>query len=270
MSASLRKARLEIGQRGEQGKAWADLPFTFKVKHNDTEKPNQATIRITNIDQRDIEPLRNGAIIRVFCGYRAPKLLFSGTPAKDGGISEPDGQTDQVTKITAQDGGSELARAQLNLTFESTVSAERALRAVANQVGLPIGRLEIPEPATFRQGVTFTGQARGAIQRVADMTNAKWSYQDGRLVFYSRQRGKERRVTQFSRENGTLYGQVKVQNDGKQFRTRLDPAIRPDDYFSIGDTRHSGLYRAGTITFAGSSGWEQKHEAKIKATPVDP
>ena len=161
------------------------LRVTFKVVRTLVKDPNTAEITIYNLGPENRARLQTKDIA---CSLEAGYVgnahqIFSGT--LDYGQSAQQG-TDWVTTVQSGDGSKKFRSARANISLKGPVSAEQALAAAAQALGIPpgnsTGKGSLRKSLTaFAQGLVLSGKSELQVDKIMRSLGLSWSIQDGVL-----------------------------------------------------------------------------------------
>jgi hypothetical protein len=266
MSVFGRKVTVTFGQAGAQGLAISGLRVSFRVEMSQSSVPNAAKLRVWNPNPATIALLESGPLPTVVlsAGYSDPSIpgdlaiprqIFAGDVVKDGLTVSKEGP-DRIVEIEAQDGGNAYQTARINVSFATPVSMSAVVAAVAAQLALPIGLINVlPDPVLPNGGV-FSGSAREVLDRIAATVGGAWWISDGVFFFAPTTTPLALPAPLFSSFAGNLIGApMKKDRGGVQVRALLDASLRPGGTFVLQANTLSGTYVASDVIFEGDSGF---------------
>jgi len=254
-----RKVIVEIGVPGQQFRRWEGLRVAARVRLGIESSPNAADIQIYNLSKDSIAVAQEpGAAVRLFAGYSTPRLIFAGPINRGGAVMSKQGP-DRVLGIEAQDGGDRYRAARINKTFDRGMSFQDIFDALAEEVGLPLGVVEIPAGAQLTQSITLAGRASDELDRLALMAGADWSIQQGSLQFIPRGKDAPDQAVLVSSDPAVrnLIGSPSPGNNGMDVRALLDGRFLPGRRIKLESDDFDGVYRIRQIEHALDSGWDQ-------------
>lgn len=176
----LRSARVIVG-KGGSGLLIEDLRIVFEVTKDHQSAPNQAIIKIYNlndINQRRIRFEFEDVILNA--GYKdSEMLLFRGNIMHVYRYRE---KTDWVVEIVAGDGDRDFRSAVVNESFAAGVSdAQLVDRMTGSFSSTKKGAVKGVSNAGRVRGKVISGNTRGELDLIARQNNCNWSIQDGLL-----------------------------------------------------------------------------------------
>ena len=246
-----RRVALEFGVPGSPGRRYEDLAVTFRVEMTQTSTPNTADIEARNLSADAVALVqRSGAVVRLLVGYDAPRLIFQGTPVKNGIDERIDG-TDRVLRLELNDGGRTYQLSRVGLSYATPTTVGVAFDALAAQLGLPLGTLDLDRSIDLGPMV-LQGPAREALDTLAGASGARWSIQDGVLHVVSRTGAIAESAVVFSADAGNLIGSPGRKDGGLvEVRGLIAPSLRPGKPFRVESTFVTGDYVATKVDFIG-------------------
>ena len=248
---------LRIGPDGGTGREFEGFRIVFDVKMSRESSPNEAVIECYNLAAASValaqEPT---AVVEVLVGYDVPRLIFRGTPVKNGVRLDRRGP-DRVLRIEAQDGGRTYAEGRIAVSFSTQSTITQVFDAISAQLGIPIGTVRLPEGVVFPRSLSLNGPARDVLDRLAEATASQWFIRDGALQFIEAGGDTGEQAVVFSASAGNLIGSPTPTDEGIEVRALLAPSLRPGKVFEVQSADYSGQYVAGDVQFRGDSGWDQ-------------
>jgi len=267
-----RVVSVEFGREGEKGIRHSDLRISADIKSSRSSSPNTSEIRIWNLAQSSIDRLNDKkAVIRVYAGFRdaGEKLIFEGTPKKNGVMIERQGP-DKITKVLARDGGGAWDRARLSISFSREVSLSEVYRECIKSFGIPEGNVKLPKDVRFPNGIHLDGDSSEIMQSLADSIGYDFWIQNGYSNFYPKNEGiKPVTLAQlFSYRAGNLIGAPTPTNYGVEIKVLLCNDIMPGMPFRIESLYRNGNYLARDVAHKIDSGYDNEYYSYITGRPV--
>lgn len=254
-----RQVFLEIGVPGQQFRRFEDLRISAKVKKTRGGEPNSAEIDVYNVAPDSIAAAQeDGAIVRLFAGYSVPRQIFIGAINPSGAVVKKE-TVNRVLQIEAKDGGTVYRTARINQTFDRGTDLEQVFDALAQQTGLPLGSVEVPQGAQLTQGVTLTGRVSDALDTLARSLGAEISFQDQALQIIPRDgfAPGEAILLTSEPEGRNLIGAPAPTDDGIELRSLLDGRYLPGKRIKLESAEYNGIYKILSVDHALDSGWDQ-------------
>ena len=244
---------------------YTDFRIDFDVTKTLGSEANEATIELYNVPFDDgavKRAQRRETLIRLFAGYDAPALIFQGNPIK-GGVSYERNEADVVLKMEAKDGYRQYKDTRLNVSFETGTSFADIAETIAEQMGVPVGTIDVPERKSLTQGVVLTGGPETVLRRLAETIDGHASVQDGRLQILPKSRTNSNSGPRYATELGNLITYSDT-DDGIKLTVLLDATLNPGDRFQMDHPEQSGVFKARKITYSGSK-WSDDFYCEIEA-----
>lgn len=176
----LRSARVIVG-KGGSGLLIEDLRITFEVIKDHQSAPNQAVIKIYNlndVNQRRIRFEFEDVVLNA--GYKdSEMLLFRGNIMHVYRYRE---KTDWVVEIVAGDGDRDFRNAVVNESFAAGMTdAQLVKRLSGSFITTKEGSIKGVSNAARVRGKVVSGNTRRELDLIARQNNCNWSIQDGLL-----------------------------------------------------------------------------------------
>jgi hypothetical protein len=258
-----RQTIFEIGKPGQRGRQWSDLHMRFRVHHKPGGRLNTGSFEIYNLPKDVVSLAREkDTLVRFRAGYAIPTLLFQGNPVIKATKEEKEG-VDRLLVIEALDGKRKFEETILDICFEDQVTAIEVFEHIEQQLGLPRGVIQISSEIVFSQGLTLTGPADRALDRLARMSDAQWSVTDNVLEVL--EKGKTyntNTVPEYSTESGTLLS-VAYKKKGVEAKVLLDGTMRPGRRFTTHQPPNYRAYKARDVVHEGDSGFDDEFTTTI-------
>ena len=261
-----RQVTVTMGQAGGAGVALTGLRVSFRVEMSQASTPHTAKIRLWNPNPASLALLESGPLptVSLAVGYgdpllesgaAIPRLIFTGDVVKDGLTVKKEGP-DRIVEIEGQDGGTAYQTARINVSFATPVTMSAVVAAVAAQMALPIGLIQVLPDITLPNGGVFSGQGRDVLDRIAATVGGAWWISDGVFFFAPTTAPLALPAPKFSSFLGNLIGSPKKKDrGGVEARALLDASLRPGGSFLVISETISGLYIASDVIFEGDSGF---------------
>lgn len=247
-----RQVVLEFGLPGQQGRRFRDLSVSFRVEMTQTATPNTAQIVARNLGADSVALLqREGIVVRLLVGYDAPRLIFQGDPVRDG-VDERYEGTDRVLTMQLQDGGRTYRLGRVSVSFATATTLGQVLDAVTEQLGVPLGTVEVDRTVGLGRGVVLRGPARDVLEQVAEASEARWSIIDGALNIVPRTGQLSEQAVVFSADQGNLVGSPSRKDKGTvEVKGLITPSLRPGKPFRVESAFLTGDFVATEVDFVG-------------------
>ena len=262
-----RNVLLRLGPEGGTGREFQGFRIVFDVKMTKASSPNAATIEAYNLAAASVALAQTAdAVVELFVGYDVPRLIFRGSPVRNGVRLDRRGP-DRVLRIEAQDGGRAYAEGRVSVSFAAQTTITQAFTAISEQLGLPLGVVRLPAGVVFPRSLSLVGPARDVLDRLAEATGSEWYIRDGALQFLEAGGDTGEQAVVFSADAGNLVGSPAPTDDGIEVRALLAPSMRPGKVFEVQSEDYRGQYVAGDVAFRGDSGWDQPFYVTVQGTP---
>ena len=247
-----RQVVLDFGLPGQQGRRFRDLSVTFRVEMTRAATPNKARIVARNLGADSVALLqRDGVVVRLLVGYEAPRLIFQGEPVRDG-VDERYEGTDRVLTLDLQDGGRAYRLGRVSVSYATATTLGQVLDAVTEQLGVPLGTVEVDRTIGLGRGIVLRGPARDVLDQIAEASDARWSIIDGALNIVPRTGQLSDQAVVFSADRGNLIGSPSRKDQGTvEVKGLIAPSLRPGKPFRVESAFVSGDYVATEVDFVG-------------------
>ncbi len=263
-----RQVELLLGNEGSLGRRYRGLRVSFSVKMTSSSEPNSAVIRAYGVGKEAIAAMQEpGAVVRLNAGYDAPRLIFQGSPT-DGGVTYERLGAESLLTIEAEDGGREFRLADVNFSFATDTTAGQVIAETAEQLGIPVGYIEISSDAIYPYGYTAVGKARTVLDNLAVAEGSVWYIRDGALYWHPKAGSTGESAIVLSSGQGNLIGTPILRDGNVEVRALLDPSIRPGRPFIVIAEEMNGLFTARDVTFVGDSGWTNDYYVNVVGEPA--
>lgn len=267
------------------------LRVRFQVEKDLTKETNKTKIVIFNLSPENRQRLEKADLnVNIFAGYAdngGAVQMFSGSVSQ---AFSTDTGADVTTELQLSDGQTNLRDTVVSVSFSPGTSGERALREVANQMGLAV---RIGEDVTFSAysgGFSYVGYGRDALTEICDATGCTWSVQNGVLqvilsggttgvrgLVFSPSSGligsprriikapKKESVETPKRKRRTKAKKQKIEKKaGWKIETLLAPTVIPGDLVKVESRMITGWFRVEAIRHSGDShGGDWKSEMDL-------
>jgi len=265
-----RQVFLDVGVPGSPFRRFEDLRVSARVRKGLESEPNSAQIDVYNVNEDSVAVAQDtGAIVRLFAGYGVPRLIFEGSINRDGAVMKKQGP-DRVLSIDAKDGGRIYRQARINKTFDRGTDLQEVFEALAEETGLPLGAVELPDSAQLTQGVTLTGKVSDELDRLARSLDASISSQDQLLQVLPRGGFAPDEAILVSSQEGSknLIGSPAPGDRGIDVRALLDGRFLPGKRISLDSERFDGVYRVISLEHVLDSGWDESFYSDLVCREV--
>ncbi len=181
----LRTYSMKCGAMGSSGfeignmssPAETPLHISFSVEKSDAEAANTAKVQIWNLSDQNLKVLDTAdCVLELKAGYgnnNALILVGNITHAS----TSMDG-ADRMTELEVVDGRVELRDCVLSISFDGAVDSREVYSYIAGQMGVAILFADGLEYKVLPNGFSFVGQARTALQKIAECCGHVWTMQN--------------------------------------------------------------------------------------------
>lgn len=255
----------------------SNLRISFSVSKTLSWSANSATVRIWNISEDKRSRIKDyGDQITLRAGYRedaGEQLLFIGNTTQ---VSHLFDQPEIITTLEAGDGESILNQKYISYSFEEGSTVREIIELVAERMGINISEFSIFPNDIYRQGDSFTGMAKDALDKLCNRVNLTWSVQNGFLQILPKNQGSTKPPAEINADTGMIgipqrftSKRMNLYNSniqtGWRVKTLLRPDINPGDRVRIKSVRAdiNGLFYVYSIRHEGdnySPQWESTLE----------
>lgn len=236
------------------------LRVQFKVEADLSKSANTAEIAVYNLaEQTRAKVNEKGILASLEVGYSGQSSeIFKGR--LEAGKNQRDG-VNWVTSFQSTDGGQELRRGRINLSFKK-VSLRGAFERVAESLGLGLGNAieKISEGnirgvlTSFDNGLVMSGPARKELDRLASTYGYTWSVQNGQLQLLGPRDAIEPGDAIVLDSNTGMVGSPESGDDGiVEVRSLLIPQLTPGRVVALSSKQVSGFYRVEKTTYQGDT-----------------
>lgn len=248
-------SRLEDGSTG--------FRIRFNIQKNVDRTPNYTTIEIYNLgpgSRSDFEQQNSLVVLEAGYGDRS-EVIFRGNIAR---TRTSRSGPDYVTKIEAGDGLFRYNASRVDFSVAAGANFADVINTLKGAFGYGTGEQRgIPANRVIQNGRTFSGPTREQLDEVLESANLEWSVQDGNLVILPQGSASGVPAVLLSPETG-LVGIPQQKDRGIEFRSLLNPKIKPYQNVAIVSKFIDGVFRCLTINHVGdtfSGTWETQVEA---------
>jgi len=269
-----RRVIVELGVAGGTARRFEGLRVSFTVEMDDASTPNKAKIETYGVSRDTVALMQEeGALIRLLAGYESTtgaRLLFEGNPIAGGVKLDRRQGTERVLVVEAQDGGSVYRTSAISETYATATHSGALFTACAQAMGVPLGNVgAVVGSVSFPHGYTLTGPVRKHLDRIAEMSGAKWQIRDGALQVWAVGGTTGEEAVVISAAAGNLIGSPKPQDGGGiEVQALLAPTLRPGKAFRVESEDYRGNYAATKVVFTGDSGFDRPFYAVAKGTAL--
>lgn len=294
----IRKANLIVTD-GTKGLDLSELRFTFDIRASDFSAPNNAKIRVFNLDANTVSKVKGEfSQVQVQAGYQDSDygVIFKGT-IKQFRVGR-ENATDTYLDILAADGDIGFNQAVINRSWPAGSTANDHLAEVAKAMDLELKNyttnFEGSNPSALPRGRVMFGMARTLAQQASDTLGSSWSIQGGQLQVIPLQKYLPGEAVVLNPSTGMI-GIPEQTDQGINVRCLLNPKLRigglvklntkdinqlisktPETYNSYAELQYAsklaegadGLYRVYVIDYLGDT-WGNDWYSDIVCITVD-
>lgn len=262
-----RKATVEIGLRGGEGRLYENLRVQFEVEKGSTSTPNPAKVKIFNLnaDSRAFVEKKD-LICRLRVGYEPPgdigftEILAIGDVKK--AFSERK-TPDWVTQFEIGDGEKAINEAFVNKNYDAGIDLDTVVRDVAGSLGKPISLVKGLKNKVFKNGLSVSGAAQSLLDGFTEEGDVEWSIQDDEVQILPKTGATDDEIYVLTPETGLLGSPIK-REEGIEVNTLLIPKLRPGRRIQVISKDFNGVYRIRKVNFQGDNlegPWNARTEA---------
>lgn len=250
------------------GMSWTDLKIEFTVERSLGRDPNTAKVSLWNPSDVSVGIIQgSGAMCQVLAGYGfLPSLIFTGNVARRGVTVERKG-TDRIVTIEAGDGEFAYTQARFDWNFAAGTPVNTILTAIIASMGLGLGPgSPVLPPRLIGTDMTFFGLAREALDQLVTDAGGSWSIQDGNLELLLEDLPTTEVGVFLTAETG-LIGSPSRTDDGVNFESLLNPAIKPGRPVNVISEQATGWYKPRKVIHSGSNR-DGQFKTSVESTPI--
>lgn len=246
------------------------LATRFEIKKNLKNQPNEANIRILNLQTSTRKAIESAKSLpcKVEAGYGTDlHTLFSGNVRRK--YSVVDGN-DIITTIATGESDVAYTTQRLSLQLPKSSKPKDILTAVGQLMGVSEGNVAnvVANGRTTGSATQFHGNANATMTQVARASGLEWSIQNGALQLLPI--GKTLPSTQIVQLTPTsgLVGSPSVDNKGvMKARALIQPGLLPGRGVSVQAFGVKGTFRIEEVVFTGDT-WGVEWYADISGRRV--
>lgn len=232
--------------------------MSFDIRHTNNSDPSEGKIEVYNLAQETIGlAQQDNAVVRLLAGYQSlggvALQIFQGNPIT-GGVKLERRETDRVLVMECQDGGREIITTHVSESFATATTSAQLFAFYADKLGVALGNVDaIVGTISFPFGFGFTGQPKKGLDRLAEISRARWTIRDGVLQVWPLGGSTGESAVVFSSVTGNLVGDPSVTDDGVEIKGLIAPSLRPGKPFQVESNVVNGDYIATDVQFRGDS-----------------
>lgn len=257
-----RRIAVTIGPEGGTGRGFDErFQIEFSVLKTIGQEQNRIDCTIYGLsEERRQEIVNGGEVIQIEAGYaEGTEVLAIGDITRAVVENNP---PEIRTVIEAGDGARALRNRKVHLSFEAGASVQRVLDRIAQELALGRKATGVVVSGSYREGVSFSGKAKDALDAVTRKAGVTWSIQDGDLQILPREEAAQGRGVLLSPQTGLIesprqlddetMGESRRSGAGYEVRSLLNPKIRPGEQLLLAAGEVGGTYRVDTVEHKGS------------------
>lgn len=258
-----RRVRVRVGPGGGTG-VLVDERFrvAFRVVKTLGTEVNTSDVRIYGLSQDTRQRiLSEGEVVQIEAGYAiGTEVLGIADITRAVVLRQP---PDIITLLECGDGVRALRDRKVSLSFEAGATVQRVLDRIAQELALGQRATGVQVDGVYQEGVSFSGTAKEALNRVTQRAGVTWSIQDGTLQILGSVAPAPGRGVLLTPETGLLASPERLDDvglktdrertTGWRVRSLLNPKIRPGERLVIESAEVQGEYRIDTVEHAGDT-----------------
>jgi hypothetical protein len=165
----------EIGNRSSPTET--ALHISFSVEKSDAEAANTAKVQVWNLSDQNLKVLDAAdCVLELKAGYgNNNALILVGNITH---VSTSMDGADRMTELEVVDGRVELRESVVTVSFNGAVDCRDVYSYIAGQMGVAIVFADGLEYKVLPNGFSFVGQARTALQKIAECCGHVWTMQN--------------------------------------------------------------------------------------------
>ena len=265
-----RQYRLKAGITGKQAFEVGNdlnsfnvaLHINFSIEKSDADTANTGSISLWNLNAAQLAILsQKDCEIELLAGY-GTKMAKIATGNVTFLSSSSDG-ADKVTEIEFAESRVELRDTYISLSYAGRLNSKTVWLAVARNLGMATAFSEGAVFPDIKNGFSFVGAARGALDKLGKLCNLKWSIQNGVLQVFKHNEAIRNKAYLLNEDTGLLDvpRQITIASSdengaemhGWEITYLLNGAIGINDCVKVESKIISGVYRVMNITMSGDN-----------------
>lgn len=265
-----RAARLKVGPKGSDGKSYFGFRVAFEIEKTNESTPNPAKISIYNLAPKTRSDLESETdlVMILEVGYLGlgdtPPVLsqiFIGDVTRV--RSERNGP-DMITTLEGGDAETAIRETTVDQTFSENTTTSQVIGAVAKKFKVAIGTVMPGLVGIYENGLTLTGLASDNMDVLTKKAGLEWNITDNELNILDPKLPTAELAAVVSKSTG-LIGVPSKGKNGIEFKSLLNPLIKPGRAVSLISGQISGLFKPLKCRYAGdthSGEWVVQVEAE--------
>lgn len=153
------------------------LHLSFSIEKSDAEAANTAKVQVWNLSDKNLNILEiTDCVVELKAGYgNRNALILVGNITH---VMTSMDNADRVTELEVVDGRAELRDTVITVSFNGAVDCKELYTYIAGQMGVSIVFADGLDYKVLPNGFSFVGQARTALQKVAECCGHVWTMQN--------------------------------------------------------------------------------------------
>ena len=256
------------------------LHLTFDVQKDLTKETNKVKFTIWNLKDETRQKIEKQDLkVDLYAGYRdndGACRIFSGSVIRT--VTTDEGK-DVKTEIQASDGQVAVRDSVFALSYAPGTAGEIIVKAIAQNMGLPLVLGEGVKFAAYDNGYSFVGKGGDALTEICNGNGCSWSIQNGNLQIILAGGVVANRGLVFSASSGLIGSPARIvksdhkpdedtpkkrrrEKEGKEkpdkqagwkIETLLAPTVSPGDAIKVESRMINGWFRVETVNHTGDS-----------------
>lgn len=215
----------------------------FDIKKTTDSSSNKAKITIYNLAPTSRAFLeKDNLVVLLKAGYLGgiARIFFGDLKRK---ITERKGP-DVFTEMECGDTEDLLTDKKIQLSLGKDATLQQVLNFALGELGLTPERISGFKDKVFKNGFTFSGTVTNLIDYITTESDQDWSIQDGELQILGKDLATSETAVVVSPETGLIGFPTKTK-DGIEFKSLLNPGIRPGRVVQVRSKQFRGLFGVG-------------------------
>ena len=186
----IRSYSLVVGENKKSGKAFElgvetldsphSLHISFSIEKSTSSEANTAKVQIWNLSSEHRKMLeKKNVALWLSAGYDGSNaLILAGNVTN---VITTRDNADRLTEIEVVDGRLAISKTPISCSYKGSVSCKKIIEEIVRVTGVSVRYSKSTKFATFRNGFSFAGTAKEALNKVCNKSNLRWSMQNGVL-----------------------------------------------------------------------------------------
>jgi hypothetical protein len=257
-----------VTKDGKNGLQFGNLRISFEATKSSGSNPNTGKVKIYNLNDNSvgiIEEENQKLVLEV--GYRGLAVVDKTTgkvkkiPTKEivlvGDILHVEtivNGSDRITVIEVGDGEKSLTQNTLDKSFPAGVTKKQIIDELVGSLDLVKGAIQEVTDKVFNKGYSATGKSKDQLDTILDSEGLEMSVQDGEVQIINKDGSTNEPPVLLSPQNGLLGTPARKKGkDGVNFKSLLNPLLRPGRKVSIESRTVSGIFVIKKCVYLGDS-----------------